>query len=175
MTDRYTDLNPNAVTAALRSFPRRFRSTLAADPTKDRDDIAAFRTPDGRTIRDVLAGVTHDLAALGEATRRVLVSDGVSVPTVAVSAERSPVSDDAAGLSTLLDRLDDAAASVADPISSAPSAGLLRTGTAPDGTAVSAIDIARQAVRIGAGDLRAVEKAMQSAGVELDLSDDNDG
>ena len=179
MTDRYTDLNPSAVTAALRSFPRRFRGTLSADPTKDRDEIAVLRTPDGRSVREVIAGTAHALATLGEATRRVLLSDGTSVPALAVASDApaAPAApDDGATLSALLDRLDEAASSVADPIASAPSAALLRTGTAPDGAAVTALDIARQAVRIGAGNLRATEKAMQAAGVEVGSDgDDNDG
>ena len=176
MTDRYADLNPGAVTAALRSFPRRFRATLAADPTKDRDEIAALRAPDGRTVRDVLAGTAEALGTLGELVRRVLVTDGISVPAgVLAGGSSAPVGADGASLSGLLDRLDDAAASVADPVAGAPSAALLRTATTMDGTAVTALDLARQAVRVGAENLRAVETAMQTAGIELNTDRDNEG
>jgi hypothetical protein len=180
VTDRYDDLNPGAVTAALRSFPRRFRSTLAADPTKDRDEIAALRAPDGRSVREVLTGTVDSLALLGELVRRVLVTDGVNVPAEALEgasngATGTGASADAASLSTVLDRLDDAASSVADPIAGASSAALLRTGTTPGGAPVTALDLARHAVRVGADNLRAVEKAMQAGGIELDVEGDNEG
>jgi hypothetical protein len=174
VTDRYRDLNPGAVTAALRSFPRRFRTVLAADPTKDRDEIAALRAPDGRSVRDVLANTVDALAMLGDVVRRVLVTEGVMVP--AVSSGSGPSSGDGGtSLSALLDGMDEAAASVADPVAGAPSGALLRTGVSPNGSPVTALDVARRAVQIGADNLRAVEKAMQASGIEISAGDDNDG
>jgi hypothetical protein len=180
VTDRYADLNPGAVTAALRSFPRRFRTTLAADPTKDRDEIAALRAPDGRSVREVLTSTVDSLARLGEVVRRVLVSEGTSVPAAALGGPTNGATGagsgvDAASLSTVLDRLDDAASSVADPIAGASLAALLRTGTTPDGASITALDLARHAVRVGAENLRAAEKAMQAGGIELDVEGDNEG
>lgn len=174
MSDRYDDLNPGAVVAALRSFPGRYRAALSADPTRDRDEIAALRAPDGRAVGELVAATVGALATLGDAVHRVLISDGATVPPIAVTTDTAlPARDSGANLSTLLDRLETSTAAVADPVHDAPSASLLRTGTAPNGSAVTALDVARQAVRIGAENLLALQHAMAGGGVRLPGDDDD--
>lgn len=173
--DRYASLTPGAAAAALHSFPQRFRTPFAADPTRDPEELAELTTSAGRTLRETLAATGHALEVLGDALGKVLIADDVALPALAVSTD-APVdaSSRAASLNDLLERIKTHATSTARHIESATSSALLRTGTAPGGEAVSAIDIARQAVRIAAENLRAIERAVLDAGVRVDADDDDD-
>ncbi len=92
-TDR--SLTPSDAVVAVRSFPRRFRAALArpddADERLDPDEVARRPDADGRSAVDHLAAATGLVDALP-----ALGADDVAT--------------DGAAISTLLDRLDAAAA-----------------------------------------------------------------
>jgi len=146
--DRYASLKPGAAAAALHSFPQRFRAPFAADPTRSPDDIAQLATPDGRTVRDVLAATAHALEVLGDALGKVLIADDVALPALAVRVDDATAAAGRdASVPELLERIETAATAAARQVESATASALLRTGAAPGGETVTAIDLARQAIR----------------------------
>jgi hypothetical protein len=157
--DRYANLAPGAVTAALRSFARRYQAAVTSDPAREPDELADRVTKDGRAVRQVVADTIAALEHLDPALHRVLVSPEPAIPETAAGGEAG--ADGAGGrIFELVERLGAASASLADRLDRAPSADLVRTGTTPSGTRVSAIDIGRQAVRLTADNLLAVERAV---------------
>ncbi|HEX7095354.1 MAG TPA: hypothetical protein VF183_05690 [Acidimicrobiales bacterium] len=174
-TDRYAELKPGAVVAALRSLPKRFRGVLAADPTRDPDELARTSTDDGRSVRDVIASTGDALELIADALGKVLVLDEAPVPAAVTGHAVEVTADAGIPLQELLDRLEQRSNAAADHVERAPGADLLRTGVAPGGARVSAIDIARQAVRVSAENLLVVQRALRAAGVDLDDSANGDG
>jgi hypothetical protein len=158
--DRYANLTPGAVTAALRSFPRRYRSALAPDATRSPDDIPALPTRDARTVRQVLADTVEALVLLASSLERVLSSE--SSPTISDAAIGAPVAADAAARESvpdLLAAIELWTMAIAQRVAEAPSVDLLRTGTTATQQKVNAIDIARQGVRVTAENLLTVQDA----------------
>ena len=66
VTDRYADLDPGAVTAALRSFPGAFEPRSTADPTEDRDEVAALPRTRWPTRSATCSRPAEALGSLGE-------------------------------------------------------------------------------------------------------------
>ena len=172
--DRYASLNPGAAAAALHSFPQRYRAVFAADPTRDPEELAQHATAHGRTVRDTIAATGDALEVLGDTLAKVLIADDVALPAAAVGGEVDSPPRRGVPLRDLLERVDTHAKATARQIESATSAAFLRTGTAPNGETVSALDLARQAVRVAAENLRAIERAVRDAGVRLDEGNDED-
>jgi hypothetical protein len=92
----------------------------------------------------------------------VLLSDRVQLPAVVCGG--APSADDLPErpLSGVLARLDEACTTMAKLLDDAPSADLLRTGVAPDGSDITALDVARQGVRLGADNLLVVQRALDA-------------
>jgi hypothetical protein len=175
--DRYANLTPGAVTAALRSFPRRYRTGLAPDATRSPDEIAALTTRDGRTVRQVLADTVEALVLLASSLERVLSSE--SSPTISDAAAGASVTADAAARESVPDLL--AAIELwtmasSQRVTEAPSVDLLRTGTTSTQQKVNAIDIAREAVRVTAENLLTIQNATgrrEEADADVDERDDD--
>jgi hypothetical protein len=157
--DRYANLAPGALAAALRSFARRYEAALTQDPARDPDEQAARATARGADVGSVVSSAAATLDELGPALHRVLVSADPAVPASAAGEPAAGAANGGPVLATV-GRLGAAASGLADRLEQAPSADLLRTGLTPDGQKVTAIDIARQAVRVVADDLLAVERAL---------------
>jgi hypothetical protein len=169
--DRYRNLTPVAVIAALRSFPRRYRGLLTGDPSRDVGEVGELRSPDARTVRQILSDTTDGLRQLDGSLRQVLYP--VAGKTVAASAGGEPVSGTDAfrhDIHGWIDLFESAALAIADRLSDVPSAHLLRVGETPAGVSVTALDVGRQAVRVAAESLRAIEHAVGSG----DSDDGND-
>jgi hypothetical protein len=161
--DRYANLSPGSLTAALRSFGRRYHAAVTSDPARTPDEIGDRTVADGRPVRQVVADAAATLEALAPALHRVLVSPEPPIPEAA--------EDDGVRAATVdgrvidhVDRLGAAAERLANDLRQAPPQDLTRTGTTPSGTRLSAIDIARQAVRVAADGLLAVERAAGGRG-----------
>jgi hypothetical protein len=158
--DRYANLTPGAVTAALRSFPRRYRAALTSDATRDPGAVGALATREGAAVRQVLVDTAKAVELLGSGLDRVLLSKGApTLPPVASGARVSGVDPEDASLLDLVDQLEARLDAVADRLEDAPSADLLRFGTTTAGVKLTALDIAREAVRVTAENLRLVEHA----------------
>jgi len=129
-------LAPADGVAALRSFPRRF-GELVQDDDPDRETKLAI-------VEREEAAAASEMAAAGEALRRVLVSD-------------EPSLDDGSGSSG--GELASVADAVADLAASAHGSQWQRTGRRNE-TSVTALELLDEAVHAGAHHLRLAERAI---------------
>jgi hypothetical protein len=150
---------PSDAAVALRSYPRRYRGVLVRPDNEDRpDDVVRRPAADGWSALDHTAHVTASLSDGSEALRLVFISDS---PPVAYTPERRV---DAAGtVDAVLEGLAAACAGAADQVERVSGEDWDRTGTLPDGTTVTALDIARYLVHEGVHHLRGAERAVDEA------------
>lgn len=155
---------PDAV-VALRSFPRRIRAAvlpLADDPTVEA--LAERVGPDGRSAVDIVVGVTNTWVLLGQGLRQVLVADDpVLHAGVLDPAEREWEPPPGTSADGALDRLTDEAEALADAVDGVAGRDWNRTGTVTGGGSVTAIDLVREAVRVGAQGLLDAQEAIRAA------------
>lgn len=153
-------LSPSDAVVALRSYPRRFRGLLEAfDDDEKPEDLVRRPGPDGRSGLDHADHAARAVAAYAAALHEVLVSDRptvqVEVPYVSASNKTAEAAVDflmveCEALATAVDRVDAGA--------------WARKGTyASTGREVTALDLVREAVRVGSDDLRAAEAAIDAA------------
>ncbi|HEX4819621.1 MAG TPA: hypothetical protein VFV00_05400 [Acidimicrobiales bacterium] len=147
-------LSPEDIVAALRSYPRRFRELLTSVEPHD-VPAEAIEHADH---------VARSLALLGEAMRQVLVQDEPTLmPAVADDAQREWAHAGATSIDDALAFLDMEAHALADAVADVSSAAWTRQGkVAGSGQSLSALDLAREAVRTGADHLRAAERLLSS-------------
>lgn len=159
-----TNLSPADAVAALRSYPRRYRTLLvplADDPTQV--ERLTRLGPDGHSALEVAADVARTIVLLDGALAQALVhDDAVLHPAVTDPTARTwdgPLPD----LDGVLVLLDDGCASLADRAQRASSAAWYRTSVvAGSGTPIEAFDVLREAVRVGGDGLRSVERTLDA-------------
>jgi hypothetical protein len=144
---------------------------LATDPTRSPDELVALPTRDGRTVRQALADTVETLAVLASSLDRVLSSTpNPTISDVAGGAPTAPGAAAAESVPDLLAAVELWTMAIAERLDRAPSADLLRAGSTSTKT-VSAIDVAREAVRVAAENLLSIENAIGrrvDVGVEQD-------
>lgn len=147
-------LSPEDVVAALRSYPRRFRELLTSVDEADVPTEAIEHADH----------VARSLAMLGEAIRQVLVhNEPTLMPAVADDAAREWAHAGASSVDDALAFLDMEANALADTLEDVPSDAWMRRGTvAGSGVSMSALDLAREAVRTGSEHLRTGERLFPS-------------
>jgi hypothetical protein len=145
-------LSPEDVVAALRSYPRRFRELLTS---VDEEQLPAEAV-------EHADHVARSLALLGEALRQVLVQDEPTLmPAVADDAAREWAHAGASSVEDVLAFLTMEANALADAVADVSSDAWTRHGTVAGSRAsMSALDVAREAVRTGADHLRAAERLL---------------
>lgn len=147
-------LSPEDIVAALRSYPRRFRELLTS---VDEQDVpaAAIEHADH---------VARSLGMLGEALRQVLVHDEPTLlPAVADDSARDWAHAGASSIDDVLAFLGMEANALADAVKDVASDAWTRRGTvAGSGSSMSALDVAREAVRTGADHLHAAERSFST-------------
>ena len=145
---------------ALRSYPRRYRETIdRAARTHDlpAEEVVCRPGPDGTTGTDHLLDAVSTLTLVEQALTQVLRTDDPALhPGVLDPTHRQWAPPSGLSLGTLLEMLDDQCEDLADVIDAVPGPDWLRPGHLADGPAVSAIDLAREAVRVGSVNLRAL-------------------
>lgn len=165
-------LSPSDAVVAVRSFPRRFRSTLArpaADAGEqsgeqaDPDELARRVGPDGRSAADHLIAADGVLAVVERALEQVR-SDDDPVLHPAVGELRSTWwEDEHTPLPSLLDRLEQTAGRCADRIEAVDTDDWARqVRVAGADAAVGPLDVVREAVDVVAGHLRSAERTIQA-------------
>lgn len=157
-----TRLAPSDAVVALRSYPRRYRNALRPIDDDDVAELAHRVGPEGRSSAEILSDVTRTLVVLREALHQVSVNPTpVLHPAIVDPTERrweTPVPED---LDEGLTLFADEATAMADAIQGVATDGWTRTGTiAGRDTAVSAIDVAREAVRVGHIGLTDIERTL---------------
>ena len=147
-------LSPEDIVAALRSYPRRFRELLTSVEPHD-VPAEAIEHADH---------VARSIALLGEAMRQVLVQENPTLmPAVADDGQREWAHTGAGSVDDALAFLEMEANAMADAVADVSSQAWTRRGTvAGSGQVLSALDIAREAVRTGSDHLRAAERLLSS-------------
>jgi hypothetical protein len=147
-------LAPEDAVAALRSYPRRFRDVLTSVEPNDLPAEALEHADH----------VARSVALLGEALRQVIVQDQPALlPAVADDAAREWAFDGSTSVDDVLAFLTMECNALGQFVADVPADVWTRTGTvAGAGRVMSALDIAREAVRTGADHLRAAERAINS-------------
>ena len=153
--DRYAQLKPPNLVTALRSFPRRYREALAMAPPEPKSLVQPV---DGHTMLALVADTSHSLELLDHAVEQTLVHDEPALaPTVIdASARRSPAGKTSTS-SLLLEQLSAHAPALADRLDHAPTGAWSRTANV-EGRTVRVVDLAREAVRTSAENLRLLER-----------------
>ena len=164
MTIDLSRMSPNDAVTALRSYPRRFRSVLA--PIADDENIeemAQQAGPDGQSAVELTADVVRTWSVLREALRQIQVADTPVVHAAVLDASQrqweAPVNET---VESVLAQLDDEATELADMVASTASAEWTRTADVAGGGSVTALDVVKEAVRVGHDDLDAVERTLQA-------------
>jgi len=161
--DQYSRLQPPHLVTTVRSFPRRYREALAAWSL--RPTSARTRDDDERLVA-LLNDTARTLALLDHALEQALVREAPIVDGRVLhgSARPWPVpteSDAGDACKRLLVELTTTTATLASRIDSAPSKSWERAATVANESPeriLRAIDIAREAARTGAENLRAIER-----------------
>jgi hypothetical protein len=159
-------LAPRDCVAALRSYPRRFRATITTVGDDERpDDVAHRPGPDGHSAVDVADRTARAIDALGDAARTALVTDHATLPAELFDDGARPWRD-AGGepVESVLDLLTLECNRLAAEVERVDADSWTRTATiAGSGRTVSALDVVREAVRVGAEGIKAAEAAMAHA------------
>jgi DinB superfamily len=159
-------LTPGDCAAALRSFPRRFRAVLATfDEDEKPDDLVHRPGADGRSAAQHADHVARSIALLRQALHDVLVHDRPVLPA-GVFDDGSALSGEGNGsVEAVLDSLSAECAALADTVDRTDADAWSRVGIVggAGGRSVSALDILREAVRIGSDGLREAERAVTEA------------
>ncbi|MDQ6617015.1 MAG: hypothetical protein M3083_20285 [Actinomycetota bacterium] len=150
-------VSPSDANVTVRSLPRRFAE--AFDRADSPDDLVRRPPEGGLSPLEHAAWTAEALEAIGSALGRVLVAGDpqVELPPVNPPGATGGGGGDPAAV---LARLGDAARSLADAMADGHGQDWSRTGRTPSGN-VSALDIARLAVRIGVEHLRAAEEELK--------------
>jgi hypothetical protein len=149
---------------AMRSYGRRFRQAiLPLDDDPDAEELAQRIGPDGHSALELVVDTTHTWVLLAQALHQVVVQDGpVLHPGVLDAHERVWDGPPAVSLHDALTRLEDEAGALAEAIEHIHSPDWSRTATVAGGAAVTALDLAKEAVRTGADNLRLVVSTLAS-------------
>jgi hypothetical protein len=159
-------LAPSDAVAALRSYPRRYRAVLKPisddGPAEEKADELAHRIgPAGRSCIDIVSDTTRTFVVLGEALHQITINPTPVVHRAVVDpAERqwdTPPPDD---LDDALTLFADEADALATAIANVPTDAWTRTGSVAGGGSVQAIDVAREAVRVGRVGLDDIERTL---------------
>jgi hypothetical protein len=159
-----TRLSPKEAAVALRSYPRRYRSLLqpiAGDD--DAEEIAHRVGPGGRSSVEIVSDVTRTLVLLGEALRQITINPTPVVHAAVVDPTQrqwdTPPPD---RLDDALAMFTDEATKLADAVDRVPTDSWTRSGNAAGGDAVTALEVVRDAVRVGHDGLAGVEQTLRA-------------
>jgi len=158
-------LPPDAL-AALRSYPRRFRSEVAAfDGDDSIEELAARIGPAGESAIQIMSDVSRTWTVLAEALRQTLITDDPVVLAAVVDPSQrrwdTPPPDSLADVLTVLDHSADA---LTDRISAIDDLDdWNRRARVAGGGEVTALDIVRNATVAGHDGLAAVHDALVAA------------
>lgn len=156
-------LSPTDLTAALRSFPRRYREALAVEPEEDLDELLRRGRAEARPLADELVDAICTLTVVQRALGEIIRSEQpVLHPSVVDPTLRDWAPPPGLDAPTLLEMFEDVANGLAADVERVPSVDWERTGRVADGPAVGAIDVVREGVRVAANAQRELARGMRS-------------
>ncbi|MBI2705671.1 MAG: hypothetical protein HYX32_10340 [Actinobacteria bacterium] len=157
-----TNLSARDAIVALKSYPRRFAESI--EPIND-DNVEAFASrpgPDGQSALDIAWSTAQTLADFRESLREVLVETDPELATLAQPSTLPSVAPPT--MAATIGSLRREADALAEAIGHVDANSWKRTGTiAATGRTVTALDVVRDAVRIGSDNLRRADAAMAAA------------
>ncbi|MCD9622613.1 DinB family protein [Rhabdothermincola salaria] len=157
-------LSPSDATAALRSYPRRYREALR--PLADDEsveELARRYDDDGNCALDLVADTVRTWTVQAEALRQIdLGEQPVVHPGVVDAAERHWETSTDESLDQVLEHLEEQATALADQADRIKGSSWNRSATTAGHGPVSALDVVRAAVRTGRDNLTAAEKALDA-------------
>jgi hypothetical protein len=162
-----TRLSASDVATALRGFPRRYRDALRSAATSrgmDVDDLANRASLNGTSAMHHLVDTVSTLTLLEQALTQVLrTDDPVLHPGVLEASARAWTPPGGLSLDTVLEMLDDQCGDLGAMVDGVATGDWNRVGHVADADSrVRAIDLAHEAVRVGVGNLRAMESGLSS-------------
>jgi hypothetical protein len=157
-------LAPQDAVVALRSYPRRYGSQLA--PLKDDDNqeaMAARPGPDGVSAIDIVVDTARALERVRQALERVRVEDDPELPAEVGDLDRPEAGGAGVDIEGARAQLTAAAESLAAVADRVPAKEWGRSGRIT-GTRrkVAALDLLRDAVRLGSDNLHRVEETLRA-------------
>lgn len=154
-------LAPSDAVAALRSYPRRYLDVLQPVNDDQTAELAHRIGPDGQSSIQILSDVTRTLVVLGEALHQISVNPTPVVHAAVVDpAERQWDTPPPEDLADALAFFADEAGGLSEAVGHVPAEAWTRTGTVAGGGSVSAIDVVREAVRVGRAGLSDIEQTL---------------
>lgn len=152
--------------AAIRSFPRRYRSAItevALARTEAPEEVVNRPGHDGTTALSHLLDAVSSLTLVERALVQVLRTDDPALhPGVTDPTHRDWAPPMGTSLDTLLEMLDDQCGDLGTLVADTPSSEWRRPGHIADGARLTALDLAHEAVRVGATNLRELERTLAS-------------
>ncbi len=158
-----TNLSPTDVAVTMRSLPRRFNEALEVRSDEDRDELAGQVGPDGRSALDHLADTGRVLSLYAKGLADVLSGHEPVLHAGLTDATARQWDQAASDLEGELGLLGDAAEGMAAEVEHAPSDRWQQVGRVTGGEEITALDLAKQAVRVAIDGLKATEAAMAAA------------
>lgn len=160
-----SSLSPADASAALRSYPRRYRAVLRpVDDDESVEELARRYDDDGDCALDLASDTVRSWMIQAEALRQIdHGSNPVVHPGVVEATARHWETSTEQSLTDVLDQLEEQAISLADQADRIKGTAWNRTATLADKGTVTALDVIRAAVRTGRDNLGAVEKALAAA------------
>ena len=159
-------LSPNDAVNALRSYPRRYRGVLTSFEKDEKPDDLVYRAgADGRSAVEHADHAARAVALGGEALRQVMTQhEPVIQKAVIDDSARDWTMDGTDDVETVLGFLTSECETLADQVARVDASLWNRAATvAGSGRRVTALDIARDAVKAGGDHLRAAEAAIDHA------------
>ncbi len=156
-----SQVSPSDAVVAMRTWPRRYRATLAPIADDQISEKALRVGPQGVSALDLAIKSLGTWVLLEKALHDIRMTECPTLhPAVTESAARSWESHPTETLESVLDQIDDVANSLADAIAAMPSSDWSRTATVAGGGTTTALAIAREAVHVGADNLREIERTL---------------
>ena len=158
-------LSPGDAVVAMRTWPRRYRAAFAPRDDGSIAEISARLGPDGVSALELAVQTVRTWVLLERALHDIRLSDSPTLhPAVADPSARVWDSYATETLDSVLDQIDDTSTSLADAIEAMPSTDWTRTANVAGGTEIDALSVAQEAVRVGADNLRAIERTLAVVG-----------
>lgn len=156
-----SNLSPNDAVVAMRTWPRRYREAFAPRDDGSMAEIAMRLGPEGVSALELAVQSVRTWILLEKALHDIRLTDSPTLhPAVADPSARAWDSYATETLESVLDQIDDASTSLADAIEEMPTTDWTRTANVAGGTEIDALSVAREAVRVGADNLRAIERTL---------------
>lgn len=156
-------LSPADAVAALRSYPRRYRSMLAPlSDDEDVEEIVQRAGPEGRSALEIASDTVRTWTVLAEALRRITITDEPVVHAAVVDPSQRDWQAPPEPLDVVLDLLDEGAEDLATAAERLSGREWNRAARVAGGATVTALEVVKEAVRVGHDNLAEIDSVLAS-------------